>query len=130
MLCRSNPWPNHCGYRRYFNQGLSHHCELVVTGREEPLARVYTCGEIGLCTPCRWAHPIYGVGPSERWVEAGGGALGAPADTHHSDGILSHLSGEWRREGGGRHTILYSVHNSGGVLVDDSSVLEVEGAGL
>ena len=88
----------HCGYRRYFNQGLSHHCELVVTGREAPLAKVYTCGEIGLCTPCRWAHPIYGVGPSEWWVEAGGGALGAPAATHHSDGILSHLGGGWRRE--------------------------------
>ena len=27
----------HCGYRRYYNQGLSHHCALVVAVRGGPL---------------------------------------------------------------------------------------------
>ena len=30
-------WTDHCGYRRYYNQGLSHHCALVVAVRGGPL---------------------------------------------------------------------------------------------
>ena len=42
-LWLSDTWGGypHCGHRRYFNQGLSHHCKLLVAGREAPLAKVY-----------------------------------------------------------------------------------------
>ncbi len=46
---------------------------------------VWYSRENGLCPPCRWAHPIYGVDPT--WAVGGRGKHLAP-QTHRSRGIF------------------------------------------